>query len=281
MKRLIIALLLASALLPAVSPVLAGNADPFESWGHRYPITGVTHFAQMFANSAKVRLECGRSTGPERKTKTGWEQRFQRCRMVEGPVRVEAHRSAHKTPTSVALPTPTTHPTPRPVPPTSTPIGLPFVPGPVGPTATPTPVASSGIARLLSEINSERASHGYAPLTLDPAMSNGSGSCMGAVGHAQSMAQRGDIGHWDFPADICGSYQTAGENVGVAAYGSENADIDQVQTGMLSEPWSPGCQGNHHCNEDSPSFTRIGLAVVPGTYAGMPAHYLSEEFAGP
>jgi uncharacterized protein YkwD len=201
----------------------------------------------------------------------GWHQRFEHCRMDEAPVVVHTYAStvtpaatppplATHTPTPTATTIPTTTATPAPT----------WTPAP-----TPTAISATGITLQLALINQERASHGYAPLTLDPVESAGTGTCIGAQGHANSMGAAGTIGHWDFPADLCGSYFTGGENVGMSG-GSIDQAIQATTAQMLAEPWSPGCTGNHHCSIDNPAFTRVGIGIAQaGGWV-----FISQDFEG-
>lgn len=247
-----------------------GGVSISRAW-QPYPTHGRTHFAQVWTPF------CGRPVSRERRRGMTWTQRFQHC-IMRDTVSVISDRPVQPTP---YIP-PTAHPiaqsTVTPVQPTDIPV-QPTNP----PTSAPpsTPCAPDCSQWVLGQINAERTQYGEAPLTLSPLLSNGDESCIGAIGHADHMANDlHTIAHDQFPADVCGSYSTAGENVGVSAYGSLAADVQQIHISMKSEPFSLGCSGNHHCDWMNPSFTRIGIGIVAGAYAGLPAHYLSEEFAG-
>lgn len=114
----------------------------------------------------------------------------------------------------------------------------------------------------LNLINSSRAEHNLPTYTLDMTESNGTGSCIGSIGHSEHMAETGVMAHDQFPADICGSYHTAGENIGYWASGNELTDLENIHAEMMSEPWTPGCQGSHSCNILSSAFTRVGIGIV-------------------
>lgn len=129
-------------------------------------------------------------------------------------------------------------------------------------------------AALTQQINGDRALVGSRPLTLDWTQSRGTGSCPGAAGHARHMAQMGQISHDQFPSDVCIPWQTVGENVGLA-YGSKYDAMEQDYAQMMAEPWTPGCQDNHHCNLMYGGYTKIGVG-----FAQSGAWYVSEEFAG-
>jgi hypothetical protein len=132
---------------------------------------------------------------------------------------------------------------------------------------------------LVDLINAERIQHGIAPLSYSSLLANGTTTCIGAIGHATHMANDlHTIAHDQFPADVCAGYDV-GENVGVSAYGSLYADAMQIHNGMAAEPWSMGCQGNHHCDWMDPNHTHVGIAFVPGTFQGLSAHYESEEYS--
>ncbi len=251
---------------------IGGGASISRAW-QPYPTRGTTHFAQLWRDHP----ECGRPIDRERRLGLLWFQRFRHC-VMHDTVSVISDRPVQPTPYIPPTALPIAQSTVTPVQPTDIPV-QPTNP----PTSAPpsTPCAPDCSQWVLGQINAERTQYGEAPLTLSPLLSNGDGSCIGAIGHADHMANDlHTIAHDQFPTDVCGSYSTAGENVGVSAYGSIAADVQQIHISMKSEPFSLGCSGNHHCDWMNPSFTRIGIAIVPGAYAGLPAHYLSEEFAG-
>jgi len=262
---------------PAVPSMrIGGGVSISQSW-QSYPTRGTTHFAQLWRDHP----ECGRPIDRERRLGTTWFQRFRHCIMQDTVTVISTRPPPRPQPLATSVspantPTATTPPTPASpsasIAPTAT-VTTPPVPA--------TPCSPDCSQWVLGQINAERAQYGELPLTLSPLLSNGDGSCIGAIGHAEHMANDlHAIAHDQFPADVCGSYSTAGENVGVSAYGSLAADVQQIHISMKSEPFSLGCSGNHHCDWMNPSFTRIGIGIVPGAYAGLPAHYLSEEFAG-
>jgi uncharacterized protein YkwD len=214
-----------------------------------------------FAFAARAHAECGSATSAVWRNTTGYHQRFQHCRMDEAPVVV------HTLPRT-QTPMPSAQ-----VPATSVPI--PTAPWTPVPTPTPSAIRETGVALQLALINQERASHGYPPVALDPTESAGMASCIGAQGHAQSMAAAGTIGHWDFPADLCGSYSTGGENVGMGG-GSIDQAIQATTDQMLAEPWTPGCADNHHCNILSGNFTHVGIGIAQAN--GWV--FISQDFEG-
>ena len=146
------------------------------------------------------------------------------------------------------------------------------------PTITPTPQPNNNYASqcqssntncelaLLQLINSERASHNVPALQINWTESNGTTSCVGSKGHSIHMSQSGILAHDQFPADICVPFSTAGENIGEAS-GNEWQAIQQINTLMLQEPWSAGCNDNHHCNIDNPSYRNVGIGFAYGSGA--------------
>lgn len=128
---------------------------------------------------------------------------------------------------------------------------------------------------MLSLLNSDRAANGTGPLTLNMTETNGTSTCVGSYGHSVHMAEIGQISHDQFPADICISYMTAGENVGEANTGSEWGDLTELDSLMMSEPHSPGCTGNHACNIISASFHQVGIGIYRSA-AGTT--WLTEDF---
>jgi hypothetical protein len=129
---------------------------------------------------------------------------------------------------------------------------------------------------LLHLLNQQRASHGVAPLQYDALASVGIAGCPGAEGHSIHMAEQGAISHDQFPADICGSHTIAGENVGVSSGLSARQGIQDINAGMLAEPWKRGCLDNHHCNIDNPTFQRVGL----GIHLTGSTIWITEDFLG-
>lgn len=135
---------------------------------------------------------------------------------------------------------------------------------------------------LLAQINRDRAAAGRAPLQFDPTQSAGTASCPGSLGHSRAMAASGEIWHINasyprqsFPANLCGRFSAGGENVGMAS-GSEWSALSEIHHLMMSEPYTPGCLDNHHCNLLSANYARIGLAA--SQRGGV--WYLTEDFLG-
>jgi len=153
----------------------------------------------------------------------------------------------------------------------------------------PAPVAcpgtqSSCLHSLLTILNRERHAVGLAPLTLTMTQSNGHAACVGSLGHSQAMAQTGAIWHINardpkasFPRNICMSYSTAGENVGMSASGNEMRDLRLLNKLMMSEPHSASAcasEANHACNILNPLFHRVGI----GIYQSGTTTWLTEDF---
>jgi uncharacterized protein YkwD len=131
---------------------------------------------------------------------------------------------------------------------------------------------------MLTMLNADRAQYGVAPLTLSSVLSNGSGSCVGAYGHSVHMAQMGAISHDQFPSDVCGSWNTAGENVGEAGMGSELTNLQWLDNSMMAENSPakvPGCSGSHACNIINPAFHQVGIGIYQDASGTT---WLTEDF---
>jgi uncharacterized protein YkwD len=125
---------------------------------------------------------------------------------------------------------------------------------------------------MLTILNQDRANNGVAALTLNMTQTNGTGSCVGSIGHSQAMQQSGSIWHTNpsypaasFPTDICIPYTTAGENVGEAGSGNELTDMQQLDNLMMGEAHDPttcATTVNHACNIINPSFHQVGIGVI-------------------
>jgi cell division septation protein DedD len=104
--------------------------------------------------------------------------------------------------------------------------------------------SGSDEAAFVSALNQVRANAGLPTLTVNSQLSNLS------RGHAQVMADAGDIFHADpISAGYSGAWSKIGENVGVGA---------NVQVLVDAFVASPG----HYANIVDPSFTQIGVGVV-------------------
>jgi uncharacterized protein YkwD len=140
------------------------------------------------------------------------------------------------------------------------------------------PATQSGCMQsMLSILNNDRAAAGVAPLTLNATESNGTSTCVGAYGHSVHMSQLGAISHDQFPADICISYSTAGENVGESASGNELTDLQSLDSQMMAEPHTAStCSTtvNHACNILNPAFHQVGI----GIYYINNTTWLTEDF---
>lgn len=139
---------------------------------------------------------------------------------------------------------------------------------------------------MLSILNQDRTANGVAALTLNLTQTNGTGSCVGSLGHSTAMQQSGSIWHTNanypaasFPNNICIAYSRAGENVGEASYGNELTDMQQLDSMMMGEAHDAAtCAStvNHACNIINPTFHQVGIGVinVNGTT------WLTEDFTG-
>jgi uncharacterized protein YkwD len=137
------------------------------------------------------------------------------------------------------------------------------------PTPNPPTSADAYQQQLLSLINGSRAGAGLSPLTFSAVQSAGTASCVGSYGHSVHMAQVGQIGHDQFPQDICIPWSSAGENVGEAT-GSESNGIQLLHQLMMNE--GPG--GGHYRNIMSTTFTTVGI----GLYYTGGILWLTEDF---
>ena len=121
------------------------------------------------------------------------------------------------------------------------------------------------------------------PRTLDMTQSNGTGSCVGSIGHSQAMAASGQIWHVNpayprasVPNNFCESTTMWGENVGMAS-GPEWSALQTITNLMMQEPHSAAMcatQDNHACNILNPAFRRVGIGIV----VSGGATWLTEDF---
>lgn len=217
----------------------------------RYSMRGVTHFAQVWRSNQW----CGQPVGKEHRSRGGWAQRFQRCTMTEGRVRVIKHAIT----TSAAS---------------------------RGPAASGCPGGDSQCAQALVQLlNQDRAQQGIGPLALDPTQSAGTNSCAGSAGHSRAMAKSGTIWHQNtgfpqasFPRNICVTHSIAGQNVGEASV-PEWAAIQTLNRMMMNEPHSPSIcasQDDHACNILNSHFRRVGIGLVESSHT----LWLTEDFIG-
>ena len=127
--------------------------------------------------------------------------------------------------------------------------------------------------QLLNLINTSRAGGGLPPYTFSAVMSNGTGSCVGSVGHSAHMAQDQMLNHDQFPADVCLPWSSAGENAGYWPAPEAQAIIN-IHNSMIAE----GPSGGHYQNIMSPSFTTVGLGIVVDQFG---VTWLTEDFIEP
>jgi hypothetical protein len=168
---------------------------------------------------------------------------------------------------------------------------------PAMPPVTPCYIAAPCVAQAVSIVNTARQRAGLPPLALDPGISTGNGSCAGAYGHSVAMAATGMIWHTapgdnpkhptnatSFPNDVCrhGSYYA--ENVGEAASGNEQADVQTILGNALHELHTRQHCANpaaiktgiyHACNIYSARYRRLGI----GLYFANTATWLTMDFS--
>ena len=164
------------------------------------------------------------------------------------------------------------------------------------PTPTPTVTGTSGglaggcpyspntalngcATSVLAMLNTDRANNGVSTqLTLSNTETTGTSTCVGSYGHSVHMSSVGTISHDQFPADICISYTTAGENVGEANYGNELTDLQQIDSAMMAETHSStycATNNNHACNIINPNFHNVGIGVYHDSAGNT---WLTEDF---
>jgi len=181
--------------------------------------------------------------------------------------------------TLVAAPTPTPTDTPTP---TNT--ALPTT----GATANANcPGSQNGcITAMLGILNGTRGQSGLAPLHLSMIQSMGTSSCVGSYGHSKDMAASGQIWHQNasypdasWPNNMCISYSSGGENVGVMSSGNELQDLQGIHNLMMGEAHDASTCAhyvNHACNILSTQFATVGI----GIYYANGSTWLTEDFAG-
>jgi uncharacterized protein YkwD len=136
---------------------------------------------------------------------------------------------------------------------------------------------AGAVAHLLGLINTTRATHHLAPLTLDRTQS----AC--SKQHSLHMFQLKTLTHDQFPADICIAHTYVGENVG-SADGEPVSALSTINQLMMDEGPCPhtSCPGaefsahGHYVNIMDKHFTKVGIGVVvrDGTT------WVTENFAG-
>ena len=127
------------------------------------------------------------------------------------------------------------------------------------------PGSSDSVQYALNQINAARASYGFAPLTLDPAIS------AVAYGHAADMLANGYFSHDSLDGTTYKqrltaggiSYGYSGENMCYLRYGGGvQATLDWCHAQFWAEPY-PG-YANHKSNILSPNFRRVGIGIAVG-----------------
>jgi uncharacterized protein YkwD len=124
-------------------------------------------------------------------------------------------------------------------------------------------VVAAAVSHLLTLINTDRATHHLAPLTLDASQS----AC--SKKHSLHMGQLKSLTHDQFPADICTAYHWIGENVGEAD-GDPVAAVTLIHRMMMDEGPCPhtSCPGTefethgHFVNIVDKHFTKLGIGLV-------------------
>ena len=132
------------------------------------------------------------------------------------------------------------------------------------------PAALNGAERsLLDEMNRVRGAHGLVPLRVDATLQRA------ARAHTVEMLRRQYFGH-DSPGARLRAFGARGpifgENLGwgVGAYGRARLIVRQW---LASPP--------HRANLLRRGFRRVGLASIPGTFAGFSgARVVTADFAG-
>jgi uncharacterized protein YkwD len=146
---------------------------------------------------------------------------------------------------------------------------------PVSPPPSPTTAGPDQYQQqLLDLINASRATVGLPPYPFSSLESNGTATCVGSLGHSVEMSQEGAISHDQFPADICVSFASAGENVGYTSGVSESDGIAETHQAMMNE----GPSGGHYQNIMSSSFTTVGIGLYVDSAGTL---WLTEDFVEP
>jgi uncharacterized protein YkwD len=131
--------------------------------------------------------------------------------------------------------------------------------------ASPTPAE----ARLLVTMNHVRAQHGVRPLHIDLRLERA------ARAKSRSMLRTGTFAHGDFQRRLS-SYRVRGPYYGEnLAWGvGANATASGIVQMWLASP-------SHRANLLRPSFQRVGLGLVVGTFSGYGgAAVVTANFAG-
>lgn len=129
-----------------------------------------------------------------------------------------------------------------------------------------TPGSSDMVQYALNQLNSARASYGFAPLTLDSALT------AVAYDHAAEMLAYGYFSHDSLDGTTYKqrltnagiSYGWSGENACYLGYGGGvQATLDWCHAAFWSEPYPGG--GNHKDNILNANFRRVGIGIATGS----------------
>jgi uncharacterized protein YkwD len=140
-----------------------------------------------------------------------------------------------------------------------------FVATPAAPAAPAASASSDMVQYALNQLNAARASYGFAPLSLDSAIS------AVAYGHAAEMLAYGYFSHNSLDGTTYKqrltnggiSYGWSGENQCYLGYGGGvQATLDWCHSAFWAEPYPGG--GNHKDNILSPNFRRVGIGIAAG-----------------
>src|SRR5579884_3933720 len=163
------------------------------------------------------------------------------------------------------------------------------------PTSTPIPNCPADqtacLQQMVNILNQDRAAYAaqygvsLQPLSLNTVQSNGTGSCVGSIGHSIAMQQSGSIWHQNanypaasWPNNVCVYWRSAGENVGMTSGGELQAMqmLDQQMMGEQHDPAFCSQYNDHACNIVSSKYASVGIGLdyVNG------ALWLTEDFVG-
>jgi uncharacterized protein YkwD len=135
--------------------------------------------------------------------------------------------------------------------------------------ASARPSLSTAEAGFLRAVNATRTAHGLSRLTVDPTL------VRAARSHSRSMLDGGYFAHGNFAGRMVAFHVRGpfvGENLawGSGSYGSAAMVISE----WLASP-------EHRANLLRPSFTRIGIGAVQGSFLGNAgATVVTADFAG-
>jgi uncharacterized protein YkwD len=131
------------------------------------------------------------------------------------------------------------------------------------------PGIASGSPPLLAAMNEVRATHGLAPLRLDPRLQRA------AHAHSSDMLRRNYFAHGPFVSRLA-RFGVRGPRVGEnLAWGvGAGADPHQVVRSWLASP-------RHRANLLRRGFRRVGIGLLVGSFAGYSrAAVMTADFAG-